>query len=140
MSHPTSTGDPVTRPREASLGSLVSDLSSQIPDLIRSELRLAQAEAAEKGKRAGIGLGMFTAAGLLAFYGGGVLLAACVLALALVIPAWASALVVAAVLLVVAGVAGLLGRNKVAEAAPLKPERAMRSVRQDLEAAKEARR
>src|SRR5215213_3116399 len=41
---------------EQTLGALVHDLSQQIPELIRSELRLAQAEVAEKGKRAGLGL------------------------------------------------------------------------------------
>ena len=36
----------------------------QIPDLVRSEMRLAQAELTEKGKSAGLGVGMFSAAGL----------------------------------------------------------------------------
>ena len=56
---------------EPTLGALVHDLSQQIPELIRSELRLAQAEVTEKGKRAGLGIGMFGAAGLLAFFGVG---------------------------------------------------------------------
>ncbi len=45
------------------------DLTQQVPDLIRSEIRLAQAEMTEKGKRAGVGIGMFSGAGLLAFFG-----------------------------------------------------------------------
>ena len=45
---------------------LVNQLTTQVPELIRSEIRLAQAEMAEKGKRAGIGIGMFSGAGLLA--------------------------------------------------------------------------
>ncbi|HET9840959.1 MAG TPA: phage holin family protein, partial [Nocardioides sp.] len=51
------------------LGALVHDLTRQVPQLIRSEIRLAQAELTEKGKRAGLGVGMFSAAGLLAFLG-----------------------------------------------------------------------
>ncbi len=134
MSHSDATYEPPTPPdpAEASLGQLVSSVSQQIPELIRSELRLAQAEMAEKGKRAGIGLGMFGAAGLLAFYGGAVLLAACVLLLALVLPAWASALIVAGVLLAVAGVAALLGRSKVQQATPPKPERALDGIKADV--------
>ena len=44
---------------------------SRCPELIRSEIRLAQAEMTEKGKRAGLGIGMFSAAGLLALFGVG---------------------------------------------------------------------
>jgi uncharacterized membrane protein YqjE len=104
----------LTDPQDASLGTLVSQLSTQVPELVRSELRLAQAEVAEKGKRAGIGIGMFSVAGFLAFFGFGVLVTTAVLLLALVLPAWAAALVVAVALFVVAGVAAVVGRNKVA--------------------------
>ena len=132
QSTPTSAGAPVDNPQDASLGSLVSQLSTQIPDLVRSELRLAQAEVAEKGKRAGIGLGMFSAAGLFGFFGVGVLLAACVLLLDLVLPAWAAALIVAAVLFAAAGIAALLGKKKVTEAGAPKPERAIEGLKQDV--------
>jgi VIT1/CCC1 family predicted Fe2+/Mn2+ transporter len=118
----------------------VSQLSTQLPDLIRSELRLAQAEVTEKGKRAGIGLGMFSAAGLLGFFGVAVLLATFVLLLDLVLPAWAAALIVAAVLLAAAGVAALLGKKKVAEAGAPKPERAIEGIKQDVATVKGDRR
>ncbi len=124
--------DSVANPREASLGTLVSDLSSQIPTLIRSEMRLAQAEVAEKGKRAGIGIGMFSAAGLLAFFGLGVLVATAVLALALVLAAWLAALVVAVVLFVVAAVVAVLGKKKVSEAGSPVPQRAVQGLKQDV--------
>src|SRR4051812_14639865 len=93
FSDPVSTQDRAPGPvpaqtGEPTLGALVHDLSQQIPDLIRSELRLAQAEVAEKGKRAGLGIGMFSAAGLLAFFGVAALLTTVVLALDLVMPAW----------------------------------------------------
>lgn len=123
-------GDPELA--DASLGTLVAQVTHQIPELVRSELRLAQAEVAEKGKRAGIGLGMFSAAGLLAFFGTGVLLSALVLLLALVMPSWAAALVVAAGLFAAAALAGLAGRRKVAQAGPPKPERALEGLKQDV--------
>ncbi len=125
---------------DASLGTLVSQLSSQIPDLIRSELRLAQAEVTAKGKRAGVGIGMFSAAGLLAFFGLAFLLTTATLLLALVVPGWVAALIVTVVLFAAAGVAALLGRKKVAEAAPPVPERAIESVKEDLATVKGARR
>ena len=117
---------------EPTLGGLVHDLSQQIPELIRSEMRLAQAEVTEKGKRAGIGVGMFSAAGLLAFFALATLVATAVIALSNAIPAWAAGLVVAAVLLVGAAVVGLVGKNKVAEAAPAKPEMALDGLKQDV--------
>ena len=80
-SHRVSAGDPT-------LGALVNQLTTEVPELIRSEIRLAQAEMTEKGKRAGIGIGMFSGAGLLGFFGFGTLLATVILALALVMDAW----------------------------------------------------
>jgi uncharacterized membrane protein YqjE len=117
---------------EEPLGALVHQLSEQVPELIRSELRLAQAELAEKGKRAGIGIGMFSMAGLLGFFGLALVLATAVLALALAMPAWAAALVVAAVVLAAAAVAALAGRRKVAEATPPAPERAIEGLKEDV--------
>lgn len=130
----------VTEPHDASVGTLVSDLSTQIPELIRAEMRLAQAEVAQKGKRAGIGIGMFSVAGLMAFFGFGVLLATFVLLLDLVLPAWAAALIVAVVLFLIAGVAALLGKNKVAEVGSPTPERAVSGLKQDVATVKGERR
>jgi len=114
------------------LGALVHQLTQQVPELIRSEMRLAQAEVAQKGKRAGVGIGMFSVAGLLAFFAFGSLVATAILALALVVVAWLAALVVALVLVAAAAVAGLVGRNKVAEAAPPAPERAIEGLKEDI--------
>ena len=129
MSHSnvSSTGGP-----EPTLGALVNQLTTQIPELIRSELRLAQAEVAEKGKRAGIGIGMFSAAGLLAFFGFGTLLAAIVLALSLVMDGWLAALIVTVVLFAGAGVLAVMGKGQVEEATPMAPERAVEGVKEDI--------
>jgi uncharacterized membrane protein YqjE len=125
---------------EETLGGLVHQLSTQIPELIRSEVHLAQAELTEKGKRLGVGVGMFSVAGLLAFFGLAGLITTAILALALVVDAWAAALIVAVVLLVAAGAAALVGRGKVESATPPKPELAMESVRLDVAAIKGGRR
>jgi len=117
---------------EPTLGALVHDLSQQIPELIRSEMRLAQAEVTEKGKRAGIGVGMFSAAGLLAFFALGTLVATAVIGLSYAVPDWVAGLVVAAVLLVAAGLVAVAGRNKVAQAAPAKPEMAIEGLKEDV--------
>ena len=117
---------------DAPLGALVHQLSEQVPDLIRSEMRLAQAELAEKGKNAGKGIGAFGAAGLLALYGVACLLAAAVLALALALPAWAAALIVGLLLLAGAAVAALAGKKSVEQATPPAPERAIAGLKDDV--------
>ena len=67
--------------QDQTLGALVHQLTQQLPELIRSEMRLAQAEVAEKSKRAGVGIGMFSVAGLLAFFAIGSLVAMAVVLL-----------------------------------------------------------
>lgn len=119
-------------PESQTLGALVHQLSQQIPELVRSEIRLAQAEVAQKGKRVGVGIGMFSVAGLLAFFALAALVTTAILGLAHVVDAWLAALIVAVVLLAAAGVAALLGRNKVAEAAPLTPDRAIEGIKEDI--------
>lgn len=117
---------------EEPLGALVHRLSEQIPALVRSEIRLAQAELTEKGKQAGIGIGMFSAAGLLAFFGLALLLATAVLGLATALDAWLAALIVAVVVLAAAGIVALAGRSRVQQATPPAPERAVEGVKEDV--------
>ncbi|MDR7251039.1 putative membrane protein YqjE [Nocardioides sp. BE266] len=119
-------------PEGQTLGALVHQLSQQIPELVRSEIRLAQAEVAQKGKRAGVGIGMFSVAGLLGFFALATLITTAILGLATVVDAWLAALVVAVVLLVAAAIAGLVGKNKVTEAAPPAPERAIHGLKEDI--------
>ena len=128
--------DPTSRRNDETLGALVHQLSEQIPELVRSEMRLAQAELTEKGKRAGLGLGMFSAAGLLAFFGAATVIATAVIALGLVMPLWAAGLIVAGVLLVAALGAALGGRKELEHATPPTPERAISGVKADVAAAK----
>lgn len=117
---------------EQSIAELVQRASEQISLLVRDELALARAELTAKGKHAGAGLGLFGGGGALALYGGGALIASVVLLLALVMPAWAAALVVAVVLFAVAGVLALLGKRQLSEAVPPVPTGAAESMRADV--------
>ena len=123
---------------DRSIAELVKLASEQISRLVRDELRLAQAELAVKGKHAGIGLGLFGGAGIFVVYGVGVVLATVILALALVMPAWLAALIVAVALFLIAGIMALIGRGQVRQASPPMPETAVNSVRQDIETVTEA--
>jgi MFS family permease len=121
---------------EASVAELVKQLSEQSSRLARQEVELAKAELAVKGKRAGVGAGMFGGAGAFGFYGLGALIAAAILALATAVTAWLAALIVALVLGAVAGVLALQGKNKVQQATPPVPEEATESVKEDVQWAK----
>ncbi len=125
---PTLSSDPTS----ATTGELVTRLSSQISELVRGELALAKAELAQKGKRAGIGAGLAGTAGVLALYGVGALITTVIAALALVLPVWAAALIVAVVIFIVAGVLGLLGKNQIQRATPPVPENTVESVKRDV--------
>jgi MFS family permease len=121
---------------EASTAELVKQLSEQTSRLARQEVELAKAELALKGKRAGLGIGMFGGAGALVFYGLGALVAAAILGLATAVAGWLAALIVAALLAVAAGVLALQGKTKVSEATPPVPEAAAESVKEDVQWAK----
>ena len=129
---------PTLPPQQASTPELVSQLSQEVSRLVRDELQLAKLEVSGKAKKAGLGVGMFGAAGVIALFGLGTLIATAVLALALVVDAWLAALIVAVVLLVVAGIAAMVGRGEVRQAAPPVPEEAIASTRRDVETAKGA--
>ncbi|MBF6083217.1 phage holin family protein [Nocardia cyriacigeorgica] len=123
-----------------SISELVDDATTQLSRLVRDEIRLARIEMQDRTKGIATGVGLAGAAGVLAFYGGGALIAAAVLALALVLPGWAAALIVGGALLVVAAVLGLLGKKNVSEATPPIPREAVAGVREDLDVVKEWRR
>ena len=125
-----------TSQTEPSVAELVKQLSEQTSRLARQEVELAKAELAVKGKRAGIGAGMFGGAGLFGLYALGALTAAIILALATAVAGWLAALIVAALYGAIAGVLALTGKNKVAEATPPVPEQATESVKEDVRWAK----
>jgi len=71
-------------------------------------------------------------------YALGALLFAAGLGLAEVMPGWAAALVVAAVLLVIAGIEALVGRVQLKRSTPLTPDGTIDSVRADIGTVKDA--
>ncbi|GAA2099098.1 phage holin family protein [Actinomadura alba] len=127
-------GDGATRTveRDKSVGALVQQATEQLSELVRSELRLAVAEVKDKGRHARVGAGMFGGAGLFALYGIGAFVTAAIVALARVLPLWASALIVGAALLLIAAALALLGRRQVTQAIPPVPERAIDSAKHDV--------
>jgi hypothetical protein len=136
MAEPNSSAQPAVD-ADASAGELVKNLTEQVSLLIRDELKLAEYEMTSKAKRLGRGAGMFGGSGLVALYAIGCLLAAAIIGLASVLPAWAAALIVGGALLIIAGVAALMGKSQVSKGVPPVPEQTVQSVKADVEEIKE---
>ena len=123
--------------RDRSLADLMRQLSDQTATLVRQEMELAKAELTEKGKRAGIGIGMFGTAGVLALYAVGALTAALILVLSLAVAGWLAALIVAVLYGAVAGVSALTGKAQVQKGVPPTPEQTIESVKEDVQWSKQ---
>jgi uncharacterized membrane protein YqjE len=126
---------PVT---DQSTSELVQRASEQITRLVREEMALAKAELTEKGKHAGIGVGLFGGGGVLAIYGVGALIATLIIVFDLFLPLWLAALIVTVVLFAIAGILALLGKKQVTKATPPEPEGAVASVKADVDEVKNA--
>ena len=122
--------------RDRPVSELMKQLAQETTTLMRQELELAKAEVSQKGKKAGLGIGILGIAGVVALLALGALTAFFILALDGVMPAWAAALVVAVVYGVIAGVLALVGRERVQEVGKPVPEQTVETVKEDVEWAK----
>ncbi|MDX2548750.1 phage holin family protein [Streptomyces sp. WI04-05B] len=120
------------------VGDLVQRASRQLSQLVRDEMRLAQAEMTEKGRRFGKGGGLFGGAGVLGVLTLQALAATAIAALSLAMDVWAAALIVTGVLAAVTAVTAALGKKQFSKAAPPTPERTVDSVKADVAAIKES--
>ena len=121
--------------RDQSIGELLKHLSEQTAMLVRQELDLAKAEMQQRGKRAGLGLGLIGGGGVLALAAVGALTATLILVLAEWMDAWLAALIVTVVYAAGAAVLALQGKEKVGEATPPVPQ-TMETVKEDVQWAK----
>jgi len=122
--------------REQPMGELFKQLSNDLSTLVRQELKLAQAEMTEKGKSAGLGVGLLSAAGVVGLLALGALTALLIAALATGMDVWLAALIVTVVYAAVAGVLALVGKSRVTEAVPPVPEQTVETVKEDVQWAK----
>jgi len=123
---------------EQSTAELVQRATEQVSRLVRDEIALAKAELAEKGKHAGIGIGLFGAGGVLVMYGVGAAIATLIIVFDLFLDLWLAALIVTVAIFLVAGVLALIGKNQVTKAVPPEPSAAMASVKADVDEVKQA--
>lgn len=113
-----------------SLGDLVSRLTDGFSTLARQEVALAKAEISQKAREVVVDFGMLGTGAALGFAALLTLVASAVLGLALVIPAWASALVVGVVVALVAFAVAKAGLNKLGHA-DLKPRQTVDSMKEN---------
>jgi hypothetical protein len=122
--------------REQPMGELFKQLSDDLSTLVRQELRLAQAEMTAKGKKAGVGIGIFGGAGIVALLALGALTTCLIAALSTGMEVWIAALIVTVLYGAIAGALALIGRDRVTEATPPVPEQTMETVKEDAQWAK----
>ncbi|MCS5720116.1 phage holin family protein [Herbiconiux sp. CPCC 205763] len=94
---------------ERSTARLISDLPRLIVDLVQDELAALKKEISARIARLGIGAGLIAGAAFVGFFALAVFVAAAVIALSLVLPAWAAALIVVGGLLLVAAILAAIG-------------------------------
>src|SRR3954471_12054555 len=101
--------------RERPLGDVARDLTKDLSLLVRQEIELAKAEMGQKGRTAAPGIGMLGGAGVVALAAAGALTAFLILVLAIFLPEWLAALIVAALLGAAAYVLMKQGKERVEE-------------------------
>jgi hypothetical protein len=118
--------------RTPSLVELVTELPNRVTDLVHAEIQLLKTEVVGKLKALGIGAGVLLGAVIILGFMFGVLLTAAILALSLVIPGWLAALLVAAFLLIVAVILGLVGWRILKKGIPPIPSESIHSLQSDV--------
>jgi fatty acid desaturase len=123
------------RLRESPTSELFSRLLTDVRLIFGRQAQLAKLELENKGSRLrAVGVEI-AAAVVVAVFGVGVLLAAAVLALTIVLPSWAAALIVGAVLVTVAAVLFLMGRaglRSLGSLRSLAPVETIEAAREDM--------
>jgi hypothetical protein len=124
---------PKATPDERGLGPAAKEVVEHASALARLEARLALLEVKEKLQSLGLGVGLAIAAAVIALYAFGFGLATVVAALETALPAWASLLIVTALLVLTASVLGLVGVHTIRSSVPPVPEQAIEEARKTSE-------
>lgn len=119
-----------------SVFALIADLPRLVIGQVKNEIEQLKSELIAKLKHAGIGVGLFAGAGLVAFFLFAVLIAAAILAFATIVPGWLAALIVAGILLVIVIALVLVGLRQVKQGIPPAPTETIKSIKKDVNAIK----
>ncbi|HYX86624.1 MAG TPA: phage holin family protein [Gaiellales bacterium] len=123
--------------RDRSMGELTKQLSQDVSELVRRELKLAKTEASAKARKVVSGAVMIGAGVVLALVMVGAVVAAAVMALDIALPDWLSAIIVALVAGIGGGLLALAGMRSIRRATPPVPRETIESVKEDVAWTKE---
>jgi uncharacterized membrane protein YqjE len=114
---------------DRSISDVLRDIATNIQEIVRSEIQLARVELTEEGRKFAVGARALAVGGVVALYGIGFVLLAALFALELVLPAWAAAIILGAVLLVGAWIAVSAGLSRLKQLKA--PVKTMQTVKED---------
>lgn len=117
---------------ERSLGDLFSELAAETSTLVRQEVALAQTELTQKATSVGKNVGFLVVGGAVGYAALLAALAALIIGLANFVPAWASALIVAVVVGIVAFLL-ISSALKSLKETELTPHETVKSLKEDAE-------
>lgn len=116
---------------EQTIGGLVSDVTTQLSNLVRAEVELAKAEVTAEVRKGVTGSVFFVVAGVIALFSLFFLFFTFAELLALVLLRWAAFAIVFGVMILGAALFGFLGYRKVRKIR--KPERTIESLRESAQ-------
>jgi uncharacterized membrane protein YqjE len=124
-------GPPYEQPgTDQSLGELFGTLTSDLSELVRSEMELARVEIREEAAKAGRAASFLGAGGLIAYLGLGLLAMAAAWGLAEVVDAGWAFLIVGLVIAAIGVVVLMKGRDRLREVRPV-PEETVETLKED---------
>jgi len=122
---------------DQAVGDIIKSITDEVKTLVRDEMELAKHELVPAARNAGIGAGLFGAAGYFAICALSVLYFAAAFGLvAAGLAAWLAFLIVGVALFVIAGICGLVGFVLVKRVKP--PERTIAQANKTVEEVKTA--
>ncbi len=117
---------------DRSLGELFGMLADQTKTLVNQEVALVKAEASEKAKTAGKGVGFLAAGGFVAYAGLLAVIAGIILLVGQWVPMWVSALIIGIIVALIGYLLVQKGLNSL-KAENLKPRQTAGSLRENKE-------
>ena len=118
-------------PSDRSIKEIVQALQPQIQELVNKQVELARAELVPVGRQAGIATGLLVTGAVFMLVFLVFLSLTGVYALNLVLPLWASALIVSGILLLIGGILAGSGANMLRKLDP-KPHRTIATLQQNI--------
>jgi uncharacterized membrane protein YqjE len=126
-------GPPYDQPgNDQSLGDLFGNLTSDLSELVRSEMELARVEIREEAAKAGRAVGLLGAGGLIAYLGLGLMAMAAAWGLAEVVDAGWAFLIVGVVIATIGAVLVMRGRDQLRDVQPV-PEETVETLKEDAQ-------